>query len=144
MQTSQGGGLLNLYRGNIAVPASLGSQEPYSPALIQAGQHIHEPVHQVAVLGAPPYQHAVYNLLVILVQQFRAGNLFQVPPKLKINIVVIAKLLDEIPILETKGDNQTIIPSAGFAHSRISLQTAGPSPHTKTPQEVPLHYFHYN
>ena len=70
------GGLLNL--GGVHRPdgAGLGGQHPNEPVAVEIRLGVYKEIRQVVlitVIGAPPYDRRVGDVLIILVDQLRAG-----------------------------------------------------------------------
>ncbi|SIJ64627.1 Uncharacterised protein [Mycobacteroides abscessus subsp. abscessus] len=98
------------------IATSFRRHQPNSSTFTQGCKDIHQLIDQIAILSAPPKQHTIYDLLVFFVQKIGINVVHQSIAKIKINIFVISKFLDEIPILETKLDCCFFSNGLGLAH----------------------------
>ena len=71
VQAGGGRGVADVARLDVPGPAGLGGQQPDHAAVAEGDQRVDQRVDQVAVVVAPPQQHGVDDVVVVLVDQAR-------------------------------------------------------------------------
>src|SRR5699024_3885206 len=99
------GGFLDLCRRHVPVPSGLGDEHPDVSPIIQGDHGVRDEVgkiRRVAVVVAPPHEGSVRDEVVLLVLQVFTTHGFNRRAEIHVDVVVVTKLLNHLPGLETK------------------------------------------
>jgi hypothetical protein len=70
--------------------------------VLERGQRINQSIDKVTVVGTPPKDDSVNNVVIVFGEQLGPGQRLDAVPQVKVNVVVVTELLNQIPILETQ------------------------------------------
>jgi hypothetical protein len=80
----------------------LRSQHPHHTVVRQRADRIHQRVDEIAVAVAPPQQHHVDDLVGVLVEQFRTGDILDGDTNLVIDVLVPSEFLNHMVVGDTE------------------------------------------
>src|SRR5690606_818799 len=89
-------GLADVARLHVALAARLGRQQPDVAAAGQRDHRVRQALEEVAVIFAPPQQHDVDHVVVVLVDELVPRDGLDRFPELLVDVVVVADLLHHL------------------------------------------------
>src|SRR5690606_1515878 len=108
-QTRRRGVLSDVARFHVTAPARFGRQQPDLTAVGQHGLGVAEDVEQVSVPVSEPEQHHVDDVVVVLVDQFVAGQLFDGLAQFLVAVLIPADFLHHLTRLQAESLGQAAL-----------------------------------
>ena len=108
MQPCGQGSFLDVAGVDVPHAAGLGRKEHDKTTLGKVGESIHQRVHEVAVILAPPQNHRICDVAVVLFLQFGATEPLDGQAEVVIDVVVISELLDHLSSGKAQLCHQTL------------------------------------
>src|SRR3954469_23636636 len=123
-------GLADVAGLNMAVAPGLRRQQPDVATVRQRAERVGQSVEQITVVVAPPHQHDVDHVVVVLVDQLALGDRLDGAPQLLVAVVVVADLLHHLARLDAEPFGQAALRlTRGRAHERPPCVGAAMSGH---------------